>query len=113
MSEYGLYHPEKGYRQYIGKKPPLSDGWVEVPLKPIGEYDWNGKSWVQKEPDLTRLASEARNKRNALLLASDWTQVADAPVDQAAWAKYRQDLRDIPEQGSFPYQVTWPEKPKS
>lgn len=26
--------------------------------------------------------------RNALLAASDWTQVADAPVDQAAWAAY-------------------------
>ena len=37
-----------------------------------------------------------RLERNRLLAASDWTQVADAPVDRAAWATYRQALRDIP-----------------
>ena len=28
-----------------------------------------------------------------------------------AWAKYRQELRDIPQQEGFPYNVSWPEKP--
>ncbi|MGA0926980.1 MAG: phage tail assembly chaperone [Burkholderiaceae bacterium] len=37
-----------------------------------------------------------RATRNQLLAASDWTQVADAPVDRAAWATYRQQLRDAP-----------------
>ena len=37
-----------------------------------------------------------RNIRNAALMACDWTQVADAPVDVAAWATYRQALRDFP-----------------
>lgn len=37
-----------------------------------------------------------RLRRDALLVASDWTQVADAPVDRAAWAAYRQALRDFP-----------------
>ena len=37
-----------------------------------------------------------RLERNRLLAASDWTQVADAPVDRAAWATYRQALRDFP-----------------
>lgn len=52
-----------------------------------------------------------RQKRNALLAASDWTQVADAPVDQAAWATYRQELRDITSQDTFPSEVTWPVAP--
>lgn len=34
--------------------------------------------------------------RDKLLRDSDWTQVADAPVDQQAWATYRQQLRDFP-----------------
>lgn len=34
--------------------------------------------------------------RNSELGATDWTQVADAPVDAAAWAVYRQALRDLP-----------------
>ena len=37
-----------------------------------------------------------RAVRNDLLAQSDWTQVADAPVDRQAWATYRQALRDFP-----------------
>ena len=37
-----------------------------------------------------------RRHRDRLLVASDWTQLPDAPVDKAAWAKYRQALRDFP-----------------
>lgn len=37
-----------------------------------------------------------RHWRDNELKATDWTQVADAPVDQAAWATYRQALRDLP-----------------
>jgi len=58
------------------------------------------------------LEEQVRAERNVLLIASDWTQVADAPVDQAAWATYRQDLRDIPQQAGFPDDVTWPTKPE-
>jgi hypothetical protein len=56
-------------------------------------------------------ADEARTQRDRLLAASDWTQVADAPVDQAAWATYRQALRDIPQQSGFPENVVWPVDP--
>mgnify|MGYP001548406029 CR=1 FL=1 len=64
------------------------------------------------EPSDEELAAKIRNERNALLTASDWTQVADAPVDQAAWAVYRQALRDIPTQEGFPQSVTWPVAPQ-
>lgn len=52
-----------------------------------------------------------RHKRDALLQSSDWTQVPDAPVDQAAWQVYRQALRDITEQEGFPLDITWPVPP--
>lgn len=35
-------------------------------------------------------------QRDRLLFASDWTQLPDSPVDSAAWAVYRQQLRDFP-----------------
>ncbi len=54
----------------------------------------------------------ARQERNTLLAASDWTQVADAPVDKAAWATYRQELRDVTNQEAFPSEVTWPVAPQ-
>ena len=57
------------------------------------------------------LMSHIRDKRNTLLQQSDWTQVADAPVDQAAWATYRQALRDVTTQEGFPEAVVWPVAP--
>jgi hypothetical protein len=57
-------------------------------------------------------SANARKRRNKLLSASDWTQVADAPVDKAAWATYRQALRDISAQAGFPWAVEWPTQPE-
>lgn len=42
-----------------------------------------------------QLWDQIRLWRNAQLAATDWTQLPDAPVDAAAWAAYRQALRDI------------------
>jgi len=55
--------------------------------------------------------NEVRERRTQLLIESDWTQGLDVPVDQKTWAEYRQDLRDVPLQEGFPWNVTWPEKP--
>lgn len=52
-----------------------------------------------------------RLRRNAELTASDWTQTADAPVDKAAWAAYRQALRDLPANTSDPREAVWPTPP--
>jgi hypothetical protein len=58
-----------------------------------------------------RQADAVRADRNARLAACDWTQVLDAPVDTAVWAAYRQDLRDVPSQAGFPWEVSWPVAP--
>lgn len=58
------------------------------------------------------LLERMRAHRNTLLAASDWTQAADDPTGkQAAWATYRQQLRDAP--ASWTPGPTWtpPEKP--
>lgn len=52
-----------------------------------------------------------RHRRDTLLAQSDWTQVADAPVDAGAWAAYRQALRDLPGQPGFPETINWPVRP--
>lgn len=49
--------------------------------------------------------------RDSLLVACDWTQVADAPIDKIAWANYRQALRNIPAQAGFPWIIAWPTQP--
>jgi hypothetical protein len=48
-----------------------------------------------------------RTQRNQMLKDSDWTQLSDSPVDKAAWATYRQALRDITQQAD-PFNFTWP-----
>ena len=107
----------------------------------INNYVWNGTEWTLEQntseierfdftlddfpdapvpempaynPDERQLeqeAEEVRTQRDALLSQSDWTQVPDAPVDQQAWAEYRQTLRDIPQQAGFPTEITWPVEP--
>lgn len=57
-------------------------------------------------------ARNARAVRDAEIATSDWTQVLDSPVDRAAWATYRQALRDIPQQAGFPQAIVWPTKPE-
>ena len=61
-----------------------------------------------------------RNMRNSLLQQSDWTQVADAPLNNATkalWTTNRQELRDMPETcagvdslDSF-FGIVWPTSP--
>jgi hypothetical protein len=56
-------------------------------------------------------ANSVRQTRNYKLKESDWTQVADSPVDKAVWATYRQALRDVTTQSGFPWTITWPDAP--
>lgn len=48
------------------------------------------------QEDPRGLETAMRVARDGLLMRCDWTQHLDAPVDRAAWAAYRQALRDFP-----------------
>ena len=61
--------------------------------------------------ELSAALIDLRSTRRYLLKQSDWTQVPDAPVDAAAWAVYRQQLRDLPANTPDPRNVEWPEPP--
>jgi hypothetical protein len=82
-----------------------------------------GGKWVQAWSVVSLTAAEQeqrtkdranliREKRYYLISESDWTQVADSPVNKEAWATYRQALRDVPQQAGFPWDVTWPVQPE-
>ena len=70
------------------------------------------EAYFLTEEYLAEQADNIRNLRTEKLKDTDWTQVPDAPVDQTAWAAYRQQLRDITEQEGFPTTVVWPSKPE-
>ena len=57
------------------------------------------------------LFERMRIQRDKLLVESDWTQVADAPVDKQAWATYRQALRDFPSTWVPSETVEFPDTP--
>lgn len=81
-----------------------------------GAIGWSYADGVFTAPIVTvsdeEIAKQVRNRRDSFLSQSDWTQVVDASVDQAAWATYRQALRDIPSQAGFPNTVNWPVEPE-
>lgn len=86
---------------------------VEIPSKPdqYSVFDFTTKQWVQDE---TMAVSDVSSKRQRLLYASDWTQLPTyslTTAQQAAWATYRQELRDIPSQTGYPFNVVWPVAP--
>lgn len=70
------------------------------------------EAWKAEQPDPSILvAEEVRQQRNTLLSETDWTQLNDAPLtdeEKEKYRTYRQALRDIPQQESFPENITWP-----
>lgn len=78
------------------------------------ETSWTIRNLTAEEAQQSydNKSSTIRTSRNNLLSKSDWTQVADAPVDQTAWANYRQALRDVTAQSGFPWEVIWPTQPE-
>lgn len=57
-----------------------------------------------------------RAERDARLAATDWTQLPDAPLgasQSAAFAAYRQALRDLPDQFPDPASIVWPAEPEA
>jgi hypothetical protein len=89
----------------------FADGVQQIEGKWYTKYsvaDMDAEAIAAKD---TEQAKAIRSQRTDKLKDSDWTQVADAPVNQAAWATYRQALRDITAQPGFPWTVTWPDAP--
>lgn len=64
-------------------------------------------------PDGDRMAY-LRHVRDLLLGCTDWTQAADSPLSEsqrAAWATYRQAIRDLPAAYSGDGPIPWPAIP--
>lgn len=82
--------------------------WVDVADDTTTKDTWIDGAVVKfSVPAMTMI--DLRSKRDDLLADSDWTQVADAPGDTAAWATYRQALRDLPANTADLANVVWPE----
>lgn len=94
--------------------------WLAVPADLENEVDTNfvvvnGTISVPSTDYLReKEMSPIRDMRNEALKDSDWTQMNDAPLDdaaKAAWRTYRQALRDLPANTTNPAEPDWPEMP--
>ena len=70
--------------------------------------DLEEAAWTAGADD--RAAEEARNKRNNLLAATDWTANSDVTMTTEMTA-YRTLLRNLPAQADFPTTINWPTAP--
>jgi len=110
----------EGYSVVVTTPPPVYDKNTHryEELSPVQDGTQWRQVWrvvelseVERQKIRDAQATVIRKQRDALLAQSDWTQLPDAPIDTAAWASYRQALRDVPAQPGFPFDVVWPVKP--
>jgi len=112
-----------GYGIYDYSSPPELTRYQKVtettPIKSsegIWKQTWQVSEMTSEEQTEknNEKAQQVRLQRNSYLLASDWSQLADSPVDATTWATYRQALRNITEHENFPWlnDEDWPEKPE-
>lgn len=114
------------------KIPPIE--WpdlVAVGLQPNSTISDNG-GWLSVEPSPPKLVGKLltaataspppegdrmaylRHVRDLLMGCTDWTQAVDSPLSEtqrAAWAAYRQALRDLPASYSGEGAIPWPQEP--
>jgi len=76
--------------------------------------EW-AKTNTAEAADNTLTWDDIRATRDQILIDTDWTMTTGASVDQAQWAAYRQNIRDIPQtySGKTPDEVVWPTQPST
>lgn len=93
---------------YIQNNKPVV---LPIQPNPYSVFNWSTHQWIDNSNEASYFVI---SKRNNLLYSSDWTQIPNNPLtteQQAAWATYRQELRDITTQSGYPFNVIWPTPP--
>ena len=77
--------------------------------------EWVADGNTAEAVDDTLTWDDIRATRDGILSSTDWTMTTGASVDQAQWAAYRQNIRDIPQtySGKTPDEVVWPTQPST
>ena len=114
-------------RNYQGKFDSIymyddSDSSVNLSI-PIDEanrdyqeyLEWSKTNTAEAADEDTLTWDSIRTTRDQILRDTDWTMTTGATVDQAQWAAYRQNLRDLPQtyKDKTPDDVIWPTQPST
>ena len=109
-------NPITGVVDFVSKK--IEGGTIIIPFIEENidyqEYlEWSKTNIAEAADGLTW--DDIRSKRDSILQSTDWTMTTGATVDQAQWAAYRQNIRDIPQtyKDKTPDDVVWPTQPST
>ncbi len=121
---YEVDKPKKGWATYDGEEiaPKSVNGVLTLVTEDEAkQIVADRKEWEDSKDD--RLLKSVREARQPKLDSSDWTQLADSPLDESdksEWAEWRQELRDITDESledlkklldSKDESVTWAKSP--
>ena len=99
-------------------------GWINnsIMITDTEVSELNGWTYLKgyapkktEEQKLNELATTVRSKRNLLLAETDYLLMPDYPISEEYLKKvkeYRQQLRDLTKQETFPQHVVFPNFPK-
>ena len=117
-SKYKLVNNENGETMCIKNYDTDTGPYKAIPIDEKNtdyqEYlEWAKTNTAEKADGLTW--DDIRSKRDSILSSTDWTMTTGSTVDQAQWAAYRQNLRDIPQtyKDKTPDDVVWPTQPST
>ena len=117
-SKYKLVNNENGETMCIKNYDTDTGPCLSIPLDEENtDYqkylEWAKTNTAEKADGLTW--DDIRSKRDSILSSTDWTMTTGSTVDQAQWAAYRQNLRDLPQtyKDKTPDDVVWPTQPST
>jgi len=100
--------PSVDHTKHVNEGTPVYDGgWKQT---------WVVTDASQEEIDeaTESQAERVRSDRDSRLAKTDWMVIKHLELNEnipGKWEVYRQDLRDVPQQPGFPWNVTWPIEP--
>jgi len=114
LADYGVsrvFIPEPDEHNQETHRVTLNDAPIYENNRWVLGWTVVAKTTEEIDEELEFKKSNIRHARDELLSKSDWTQLPDAQLTETqktAWTKYRQELRDVPEQEGFPNSFEWP-----
>ncbi len=106
--------PVKFYAKKDSTDSFRAEMWRRLEAREFGDVTFPPSDYTTHPKTAEELETIHKAERDKLLLESDWTQLPSSPLtadQKSKWETYRQSLRDITKQVSYPYEVNWPSKP--
>jgi hypothetical protein len=115
LQSYNVYEvqntpaPQVPYTQAVHELDPIK-------VDNVWKQQWEVYDLTQQEIDAKtdEQAQSVRQQRDNMLSATDWRVIKSIETqtpENPEWMQYREDLRNIPQQAGFPWNVVWPTQP--